>query len=171
MAEQGAEAAQRVGDALCVADLGLVNRKAQRAQPRLVALVQAAAPDQHEVGFEFGDALEVDGMRIADDGHSSSRVGEVAVADGADECVAAADGKGEFGQVRAEADDTLGRRGEHDGAAGVVGDAHLGARYKRREGDDQREQQAHHGAGVFGSNAHCAATWHCQHNGFLATQT
>jgi hypothetical protein len=55
--------------------------------------------------------------------------------------------------------------------AGVVGDAHFGVRCTRRECDQEREQPAHHGAGVFGSNAHCGATRHCQHSGLRATQT
>jgi hypothetical protein len=73
--------------------------------------------------------------------------------------------------VRAEADHAPGRCSQHDGVAGVVGDANLGTHAERRNRRQQRDDRAHHGAGVLGSNAHCAATRHCQHSGLRARQT
>ena len=126
-----------------------------------MALVHAPAPDQHEVGLQLHDALEVDRVRIADDRQRLGGFGVIGEADHADQRYAAARGKGEFGQVRAEAHDALGRRGEHDGVAAVVGDTHLGLCSQGREPEQQGEQPMHrHAACVLGSKAHCAATRH-----------
>lgn len=167
--QQHADAAQRVGDALRLADLALVDRQAERAQARLVALVQAAVPNQNQVGLQLDDGFEVERERVAHDGQGARRRGMVAVADDASQGVAAARGKHDLGQVRPEADHPTRRGRQRDRMTVVVDHLRPGMGTCRPHGQGKREQPAPHAD--LGSKSHCAATWHCGHCGLRAWHT
>ena len=72
---------------------------------------RARFPDQHDVGPQRQQALQIDAECVADARDGARRVGMIAVFDGRDDAIARAGGERELGEMRSETDDALRGRG------------------------------------------------------------
>ena len=132
-AEQVAEAGQAVGHLVELVRLAVEHRDAELAQLLELAPGVAALPDHQQVGFQRDHAFDVDLGVAADQRDLLRRFRIVAEVDRADDALAPAGGEQQFGHVRGHRDDALRRRGQRDGAAGVVDDRDGGVGHHRRE--------------------------------------
>ena len=146
---QLAQSFQRSSDHAEIGRLALEDGNAQAAQARQLQGFVAAVPGHDQIGFEAGDALQVERVVAAQVGQAGSLRGIVAVIAGTDDLLAGASGVQQFGDMRRQADDAPRRLWQGDVLAQVIldGDAGVSRAGGQQSGEgEQPGRQRTHGS-------------------------